>query len=200
MVALFFFMCGIDTAAIESPSFLDYSPEYFTHDSSRRVNENKLYIYRFNPSKINEFIYSFSECNNSIKETMVKSGLETPIIKRIDFCFDDDTNEYRDLYKLNHLLFFLIAKKLKIKNDYSSCGIQSPVLKTLRIQNRRFQAEFYNKAVEEPNGSIKCRLELRNMCVNCLADDKKAIADALGQWLNLLVSVTQLKKAILIFF
>ena len=94
MVALFFFMCGIDTAAIESPSFLDYSPEYFTHDSSRRVHENKLYIYRFNPSKINEFIYSFSECNNAIKEAMEKSGLETPIIKRIDFCFDDDTNEY----------------------------------------------------------------------------------------------------------
>lgn len=198
MRAVFDYTCGIDTMSLRSAQFLPYSPCYFTYDQARRIVGNPLdeqYEYRYNLSKqIDNAIHSFYNCVRALDLAMLETDLEKPTITRIDFCFDDFTNDYRDLYKLNHLLLYLLAKKMNIKNDYSSRGIISPVLKTLRIQNSKFEAEFYNKAIEEPNGIIKCRLELRCKRVSCRTGDTKAIADALRQWLEILKSVTQLKN------
>lgn len=198
MKAAFNYSCGIDTMEIISPTVLDFSPPFFTHDSARRIVGNPLnasYAYRFNPSyTLYNNNYSLGNCINSLNYAIDEINLKEPIINRIDFCFDDCDNDYRDLYKLNHLLFYLIAKKLNISNDYSSCGIVSPIQKTLRIQNSKLQGEFYNKAVEEQKGSIKCRLELRITRIKCATNDIKSIKQALRHWLDILVSVTSLRN------
>lgn len=192
------YKCGIDTMEIISPTHIDFSPPFFTHDTTRRIVGNSLtesYAYRFNPSYTPfTYNYSLTNCSSALDYAMKNTELNEPIINRIDFCFDDSSNNYRDLYKLNHLLFYLIAKKLNISNDYSSCGIQSPVQKTLRIQNSKLQAEFYNKAVEDPEGDIKCRLELRISRVKCATNDMASITLALKKWMDILASVTALKN------
>ena len=195
MKAAFHFRCGIDTMEIISPTHIDFSPSFFTHDSTRRIVLNESYAYRFNPSyTIFNNTHSFSDCIFALDHAIEKTQLEKPVINRLDFCFDDYEHEYRDLYKLNHLLFYLIAKKLNISNDYSSCGIVSPVQKTLRIQNSKLQAEFYNKAVEEKGGNIKCRLELRISHIKRSANNPETISKALMQWLGILASVSTLKN------
>lgn len=191
-------ICGIDTMALSSTTFLPYSPPYFTHDQARMVRGGQLgntYTYRFNPSVlIDNGMYSLSNCLQALEYVIKDTNLPDVYITRIDFCFDDYYTEYRDLYKLYHLLFYLLAKAFKIKNDYSSCGIVSPVLKTLRIQNTKGEAEFYNKAIEEPDGIIKCRLELRSKKVNISVKDVKDISKALFVWLSALQNVTKLKN------
>lgn len=191
-------ICGIDTMALSSTTFLPYSPPYFTHDQARMVRGGQLgntYTYRFNPSLlIDNGMYSLSSCLKALEYVIEDTNLPDVNITRIDFCFDDFYNEYRDLYKLYHLLFYLLAKAFKIKNDYSSCGIVSPVLKTLRIQNTKGEAEFYNKAIEEPDGIIKCRLEARSKKVNISAKNADKIVNYLVVWLNALHKMTKLKN------
>lgn len=197
MKATYDYCCGIDTIELISPTYLDYSPPFFSHDNKRRIvgNSPETYAYRFNPSyTYYTNNYSLSNCIKAIYYATEEVELQEPIINRIDFCFDDRENDYRDLYKLNHLLFYLLAKKLNISNDYSSCGIVSPVQKTLRIQNGKLEAEFYNKLLEEPKGKIKCRLELRIKRVKCAINNIAALSETLTQWLDILTSVANLKN------
>lgn len=88
-------------------------------------------------------------------------------------------------------MLLLIAEKNNIKNRYQSIDLKSGDLKTARVQNRYIEIECYNKALEEPESGIKCRLEFRSKRLydNNNEDNKEVIE--LIRWLNLLDDIAK---------
>ena len=66
------------------------------------------------------------------------------------------------MLKLNKLLIMLIAERYKVNNCYESRDFMTLQELTVRIQNDRMEVENYNKAIEEPDGDVKSRLEFRS--------------------------------------
>lgn len=196
------YTCGIDTIEIATTTLITDKCAYLSNDSSCNTFESegvRFFKYRINPDKKAEKnLYSLSEYKSTIKDIFDELKLENLEIRRIDFRFDDYSSEYRDLFKLNQLLFLLLSIRLSINNDYSSYGIKSPEMKTLRIQNSRIEAEFYNKKKQEPNGNIKCRLELRSKGLKYILEhipDETIIEKIeLMKWIDNLNAISELKK------
>lgn len=188
------FRCGIDTIEIMSRTFLQKRnrPKSFTRIRLvKTVGDTKYYGYRFNPMYlIGEEKYSLTPCIITLINIIEETNLENPVIIRVDYCFDDYSNYYNDLSKINHFLFFLIAKKYHFTNNFISYSMESPEGKSTYMEQRRFingrrlEAEFYNKIIQEPTGTILCRLEFRSKPLYIKADDIDAFVYELRGWLR----------------
>lgn len=186
------YIAGIDTIEITSPTFTERDTgrelNYFTHDSARIVQRDPdkapKYKYRVNPDKTYYDTTTYSAYRSAILYILEDSGLQDTVKTRIDFRFDTYDTDYFDLFKLNKLISLLIAEKHDISNRYQSIDLKSGELKTARIQNKYFEIECYNKALEEPESGIKCRLELRSKALyDKDSEDTKEIKE-LNKWLK----------------
>jgi|GEM_PF-6750135 len=187
------FICGRDTEEVTTPTDYQGTQPYLSHDSSRRVSaigDVKNYKYIIDPNiKAGQRILTLSKLLRTNKEIYEELGLENPITSRIDICFDDYEHEYRDLLRITMLLFILIEKHQGIKNDYFSHGLTSAEPKTIRFQNSSWEAEFYNKALQEPRLGVKCRLELRKKRLKTMKEEGKELR-VIEQWLAMLDKAT----------
>ena len=161
---------GIDTVQFKSKSAIQFNPEQFPFVRSDivRKSDNSWSYYILNPDKGNNnvSIYNSYDYYRVMNNMLERIGLEEPMKTRIDFRFDSFDNNYNELLKLNKLLLVLLTTKYRINNRYKSQDLLTEEELTMRIQNKYIEAENYNKGLQEPEGDVMNRLELRSKSLN----------------------------------
>lgn len=159
-------IAGIDTLEITSETYVMKECPFITHDTTRRITKDDTevpkYKYRFNPDNTLIDTITFEGYQEALDYMLKSSNLVNPVKTRIDFRFDLYSGLYADVFKLNKLLLLLLAEYCDIKNRYQCIDMMTAELKTLCIKNQYIEAEAYNKAIQEPDSGVMCRLELRS--------------------------------------
>ena len=170
-------VAGIDTLeVISDESKADLSVLPFVRTKSKlRLSDNR-YQYVLNPDKCNgnRTILTVSEYYQVYDTMIEKMQLNRPNLSRVDFRFDRYEGEYTDHLKLNTALLLLLAQEYKCRNRYESTDLLTGEELTIRLQNKYFEAEYYNKNQQSPNEGISSRLELRS---KCLADGSDEVEE-----------------------
>lgn len=163
-------VCGIDTFEIATDIKLEYQINGITTKTPLQAcsSHGFLYKYKVNPDKMIEgagnSIDKFKQVLNCIREYF--SGATELFISRIDYRFDDYSNDYYRFYKLNRLLNSMIVTYYGAKNRYTSNDLLTAEKLTVRFdcdtKDLHISGEFYNKARQEPSGEVKTRYEVRS--------------------------------------
>ena len=156
---------GIDTIQVKSDAETAVSRSnapYISKTLTKDVDSSTVF-YKLNPDKaMNTNIYDYSTYNGAVEYMINALELVNPVKTRIDFRIDSFDDNYNDLLKLNKLLILLISEQYKVNNRYESRDPLTLQELTIRVQNERIEVENYNKAIEEPDGDVKSRLEFRS--------------------------------------
>ena len=156
---------GIDTIQVRSDTETVLSRSeapYISKTLTKDVDVSEYY-YKLNPDKaMNTNIYDYGTYSGAVNFMFNSLELTNPIKSRIDFRIDSFDDNYNDLLKLNKLLILLISEQYKVNNRYESRDPLTLQELTIRVQNERIEVENYNKAIEEPDGDVKSRLEFRS--------------------------------------
>ena len=163
-------MCGIDTIEFATDVKLERQVNGITTKTPLQAcsSHGFLFKYKANPDKIIEGggnnIDKFKQVLLYIAE-LCKGATEL-FISRIDYRFDDMSNDYYRFYKLNRLLLSIVATYYGAKNRYTSSDLLTAEKLTVRFDHDssdlHISGEYYNKARQEPSGDVKTRLELRS--------------------------------------
>lgn len=160
---------GIDTLQIKSKSAIEFDSEKFPFVKPEivRKSDNSVSYYRLNLDKGNNgiAIYNSLDYYNTLDYMIDGIALDKPVKSRIDFRFDSFDKNFNELLKLNKLLLLLISNKYKVKNRYKSQDLLTEEELTMRIQNKYIEVENYDKSLQEPDGNVMNRLELRSKCL-----------------------------------
>lgn len=180
---------GIDTIEMCSenePLLTAGQIPYITKILRKDTETGKTYC-KLNPDKANDNlqIYNYGTYQKVCENMIYQLGLLNPIKTRIDFRFDSfDDDTYIKLLKLNKVIVLLLSQEYNMGNRYMSYDPLTLNDLTIRVQNDRLEAENYNKAVQEPDGDVKSRLELRSKKLyNNDDEDNKEIIE-LNKWLD----------------
>lgn len=187
-------VAGIDTLQVKTSTFPEGEYPYFTHDRTRLVkkdlfDETEEYYLRVNPDKTYQDTSYYGGYQVAMNQIIKESGIGNVVKTRIDFRFDDYDTSYFDSYKLNKLLILLVAEHYNINNRYQSCDLLTAECKTVRVQNQYLELECYNKALEEPESSIKTRLEVRSKKLYDDTHEDTKELDELEKWMKRLEKV-----------
>lgn len=164
------YICGIDTFEIATDIKLESKINGITTKTPLQAcsSHGFLFKYKVNPDKIIEGGGNNIDKFKQVLQYIIGycKGAKELFISRIDYRFDDMSNDYYRFYKLNRLLLSLIATYYNAKNRYSSSDLLTAEKLTVRFDHDssdlHISGEFYNKARQEPNGETKTRLELRS--------------------------------------
>lgn len=168
-------ICGIDTFEITTDKPLLESVIGITSKGHLQPCQSHglQYKYKVNPDKIIDGaggnIDLFKQVLEYVKAHFV--GAKELFISRIDYRFDDKSNDYNRFYKLNRLLLSMIAVYYNSQNNWTSNDLLTAEKLTVRFDcdhnDLHISGEYYNKAKQEPKGDIKTRLELRSrqLCI-----------------------------------
>ena len=161
---------GIDTLQVKSKSAIEFDSSElpFVRSDIVRKSDNSYSYYILNPDKGNDNlgIYNSDDYYITLNYMLDKIELDEPLKTRIDFRFDSFDDNYDQLLKLNKVLLLLLAVKYKVSNRYKSQDLLTNEELTMRIQTKYIEAENYNKSLQEPEGEVKNRLELRSKALN----------------------------------
>jgi len=163
--------CGIDTLELisDTESKADLSAVVYVHSTvHERLSDGKV-KYIVNPDKANgnRAIYHAGLYFDTVDKMICEMSLTNAYKSRMDFRFDRfDRGTYTKLLKLNTVLIMLVGMGYKCKNRYISQDMLTGEDLTARIQNKYFEIEYYHKALQEPNGIVDSRLELRSKCLS----------------------------------
>lgn len=189
---------GIDTMQIQSKTQCPLTSKDVPYINRRITldSASDLYSYRLNPDKAdNSLIYKNTDFERVLSFMIVEMSLETPTLTRVDFRIDSFDDNYTQLLKLNRLIIMIVSQEYTMKNRYFSEDFLTLDELTVRAQNHRLELENYNKALEEPNGKVKNRLELRSKNldgVELTAEKKDLIYNEWLKWtVRLKVKVTK---------
>lgn len=163
-------VCGIDTIEFATDVQLTERVQGVTTKTPLQAcsSHGFLFKYKANPDKIiqggGNNIDQFKQVLQYIASHC--KGATELFISRIDYRFDDMSNDYYRFYKLNRLLLSMIATYYGAKNRYSSNDLLTAEKLTVRFDHDsndlHISGEYYNKARQEPSGETKTRLELRS--------------------------------------
>ena len=187
-------IAGIDTLEITSETYVVKEYPFITHDTTRRITKDDMgvpkYKYRFNPDNTMLDTSTFDGYQEALDYMLKSSNLVDPVKTRIDFRFDYFNGRYADVFKLNKLLLLLLAEYCDIKNRYQCIDMLTAELKTLCIKNQYIEAEAYNKAIQEPDSGVMCRLELRSKKLYDVDAEAEKELRELDKWFIRLTSCT----------
>lgn len=185
---------GIDTMQVQSEgqSLLTNEDVPYINKSVTVNSNNGIYSYRLNPDKVGlNPIYNNSDFEQAFLLMISEMGLKTPRLTRIDFRLDSfDDSTYMQLLKLNRLIIMMMSLDYKLKNRYFSEDFLTLDELTIRAQNTRLELENYNKAVEEPNGDVKSRFELRSKHLENLLICEENTKIVQNEWVKWVVRLT----------
>jgi hypothetical protein len=158
---------SIDTLSIISPQAaqIDTEVEYLNDIKTIKGGrfQEERYQYIINPNNtVSGELSTYGEYLAAIHEILAEMGITMYYKNRVDFRIDSKEDNFNELLKLNKCIILLLSMKYDVKNRYQSYDPLSLENLTIRIQNKYFEAENYNKAYEEPGGVVKNRLELRS--------------------------------------
>ena len=178
-------LCGVDTVELQADAMskADLSRLAYVHDNATERLADGKFRYVVNPDTANNEsgIYCMSLYSETLDNMICEMELTRPTKTRLDFRFDRfGSGTYDKLLKLNTALIMLVGLRYKCKNRYLSIDMLTGENLTARIQNRYFEMEFYHKALQQPNGTVDSRLELRCKGIENGADE----AEELNHWFN----------------
>lgn len=177
---------GIDTLQVKSKTAIEFDSEQypFVHGDIVRKSDNTYSYYVLNPDKGNNdlAIYNSTDYYNTLDYMLNSINLNEPIKSRIDFRFDSFDDNYNELLKLNKVLLLLIAVRYKVKNRYKSQDLLTEEALTMRIQTKYIEAENYNKSLQEPDGDVSNRLELRSKALSAVTIEREKEYYELCKW------------------
>lgn len=158
----------------------------FVSENVYKNTKNNTYNYKVNPDKANGEIeiYNGVDYYKMRNYMLDELKLTSPIISRIDYRFDSLDDNYNELLKLNKLLILLIVKQYSVNNRYFSADLLTQDLLTVRAQNDRIEVENYNKSLQEPDGIVCNRLELRSLRLNDGSDEENKEYTEFLKWCN----------------
>lgn len=147
--------------------------------------------YKINPNSFafcnDQYLNSFKEFKATMEEIKTSCLKSDYKITRVDFRIDNYSDEYAKFFKINKIVILLLARKLNINNQWQSYEPIKLYNKTIRVQNKFFEMEYYDRYDKtKKNGLTKARLELRNKALNCQIKD---IPLLINQWRDLLKSI-----------
>lgn len=156
---------GIDTIEVRSDA--EIAPETetdFAPTSTRKNTVTGACYYKLNPDKGNNGLQIYNSTDYyGIRDYMIKVlNFTNPTKTRVDFRIDSFDDNFDELLKLNKLLILLISETYNITNRYQTFDPLTLEELTVRVQNQYLEAENYNKGIEEPEGNVMNRLELRS--------------------------------------
>lgn len=159
------FIFGIDTIQVNSPTESEVTKSNcgFLSKDPIKVKDGQ-WQYVLNPDKESgKTVVCYSDFIKSYNRMTKALQLNNPRITRVDYRLDTKLYEYSELRKLNALLINLLSLTFseKYKNRYNNSDTLTPVEKAVKFAAGYYAGEFYNKAVEEPQGDIEARLEVR---------------------------------------
>lgn len=163
-------VCGIDTFEIATNVQLTEKVQGITTKTPLQAcsSHDFLFKYKVNPDKIIEDGGNSIDKFKQVLQYIVKhfKGATELFISRIDYRFDDMSNDYSRFYKLNRLLLSMIATAYSSQNNYASSDLLTAEKLTVRFDcdhnDLHISGEYYNKERQEPSGEVKTRLELRS--------------------------------------
>ena len=149
---------GIDTIEI----VIDVNAESRLFKKTYEFSDNRAKV-KVNPDKAydNRCIVSYTEYKDSVLKALQQEEIDTPILRRIDFRWDNMKDGYTTFYKINKALILCLDLYYKNDNRYESIDPLTLKEKSIRCENRNIEAEYYNKKLQEPDSLIQSRLELR---------------------------------------
>ncbi len=163
-------IAGIDTFEIAVDIPKPYDVKGITAKTPLESCKAHPYLFKFkvNPDKMIEGagndITKFKVVLEQLK--VIFKGAKWLYISRIDYRFDDMSNDYNRFYKLNRLLLSMIAVYCNSRNNYASNDLLTAEKLTVRFDcdhnDLHISGEYYNKTKQEPKGEVKTRLELRS--------------------------------------
>lgn len=159
------FIFGIDTIQVNSPTESEVTKSncgFLSKDPIKVKGGQWQYV--LNPDKESgETVVSYSDFINSYNRMTKALQLNNPRITRVDYRLDTKLYEYSDFRKLNALLLCLVSLTFggAYKNRYNNSDILVPLEKAVKFTTQYYAGEFYNKAIQEPQGDVKSRLEMR---------------------------------------
>lgn len=156
---------GIDTIEVRSDTeIVTDVPADFAPKCTRKNTITGECYYKLNPDKGNNGLQIYNSTDYyTIRDYMLNVlNFINPVKTRIDFRIDSFDDNFEELMKLNKLLILLIAEEYNITNSYDSINPQTLEPICIRVQNQYIEAENYNKGIEEPDGNVMNRLELRS--------------------------------------
>lgn len=174
---------GIDTLQVRSDTEAVKNPDDIS-GITKFYSRRGVYFYRINPDSGNggETVLNFGDFQIVLNTALCDIEPTNARITRIDFRFDDLEKSYDTGYKLNKLLILLVANLFGVDNVYESISPVTFDKLTVRAQNKRLEAEYYNKEIQEPDSGIKSRLELRSKSLNVGSID--GIKDDFYLWVH----------------
>lgn len=179
---------GIDTLQLTSaiPAQADNINNFdFVSTKVDTDKELKKYSYKVNPDKANkELIYNADDYFRTLAYITETMQIVDPIKTRIDFRFDSFADDYNEFLKLNKLLLLLLSEEYKIENRYESTDFLTLDKLTIRIQNQYLEVENYNKKIQEPNGIVCNRLELRSKKLYDCSNEAEKEYDNFYSWVE----------------
>ena len=181
---------GIDTLEVRSENESPLTSEQVSYmgKTIRKDTGTGNTYYKLNPDKANDNlqIYHYGTYNKVCDNMIYQMELINPVKTRIDFRFDSfDDDTYVKLLKLNKVIILLLSQQYKMDNRYVSYDPLSLEDLTIRVQNDKLEAENYNKALQEPDGDVKSRLELRSKRLyNSTTDEQGKESTELNKWLD----------------
>lgn len=163
-------ICGIDTIEITSDIKCERKVDGITTKTPLQAcnSHGFLYKYKVNPDKLIEgagnSLPLFKQVLDLIRTHF--EGAKVLYVSRIDYRFDDLSNNYNRFYKINRLLLSLCVTYYGAKNRYASSDLLTAEKLTVRFDHDttdlHISGEYYNKQRQEPSGEVKTRLELRS--------------------------------------
>ncbi|MBO4534125.1 MAG: hypothetical protein J5726_10600 [Treponema sp.] len=162
--------CGVDTFEVTTNKPLLVSIGGITSKGHLQpCNTHGLqFKYKVNPDKVIDGASGNIDKLKAVFEFVKKcfDGATELFISRIDYRFDDMSNDYNRFYKLNRLLLSMLAVCFNSSNNYSSSDLLTAEKLTVRFDcdhsDLHISGEYYNKERQEPSGEVKTRLELRS--------------------------------------
>lgn len=141
-----------------------------------------------NPNKYadQEQLFYRDDCVNSLDYMIYEMDIIDAKISRVDLAYDTySEGDYKLYCKLNRLLLALIANKEDCKNAYVSKDFWNDDIISMKIKMRSFDIENYDKALQEQDGKVTNRFEIRVKEIYD-ADVSQAIAKAENKALKIL--------------
>ena len=164
------------------------------HRRQSRNGDTGTFELVLNPNKYanQDQLFYKDDCINSIGYMIEEMNILDCEISRVDLAYDTyNEGDYQLYHKLNRFLLSLIANKYKIKNAYKSSDLWNDDGISLKIKDRKFDIENYDKSLQEPNGKVTNRFETRVKEIY-EPDVSQAIAEAENRTLKILCeSVTE---------
>lgn len=177
---------GIDTIQVQSDVESPFTSDEIPYISGNGIRKTPTghYLYRLNPDKANSNIGIYDSVTYyTVCDFMIKAlQLKNPVKIRIDFRFDSFEDNFNDLLKLNTLLELLLDKQYNLSNRYKSNDPLTFDELTIRVQNRRLEVENYNKGIQEPDGKVKNRLELRSKALQLIGNEQEKEYTEFKKW------------------